>query len=90
MTLGEQWEEAPPGPFLVAAVTLKRLVRVDDAPEPLFQTELDEERLDEVIDRINTRFGYSAIHPGSADTMSAPMRISFSSIPDLAAPDHHG
>lgn len=39
-----------------------------------------------MIDRINTRFGYSAIYPGSADTKLAPMRISLWSIPNLAAP----
>lgn len=90
MTLSQQWEQAPPGPFIAAGVTLKGLVRVGESPQPLFEPERDEERLDAVIDHINTRFGYSAIHPGSADTHSAPMRISFSSIPDLAAPDHHG
>ncbi len=87
--MGEQWATAPEARFLVVAATLQRLAPTGFAPEPLFLQERAEERLDRAIDRINSRFGYAAIHPASADVASAPMRIAFSSIPDLAAPDLH-
>ncbi|MBL8999701.1 MAG: DNA polymerase [Phycisphaerae bacterium] len=87
--LAAQWKDAPRERCLVVAATLQRLVPVADAPGPLFAGEAGEERLDRAIDRINTRFGYAAIRPGSADAASAPMRIAFSSIPDLGMPDLH-
>lgn len=87
--MSEQWTHAPDARYLVVAATLQRLTPVSDAPAPLFPAEEREERLDRAIDRINTRFGYAAIHPASADAVSAPMRIAFSSIPDLEMPDLH-
>ncbi len=79
----------PDALFLVVAATLCGLTPASCSPAPLFADEAADERLDGAIDRINARFGYAAIHPASADTASAPMRIAFSSIPDLAAPDLH-
>jgi len=87
--MGEQWVTAPDARFLVVAVTLQRLTPSGFAPAPLFAGEQAEERLDRAIDCINARFGYAAIHPASADVASAPMRISFSMVPDLEAPDLH-
>ncbi|MBX3363138.1 MAG: hypothetical protein KF866_00100 [Phycisphaeraceae bacterium] len=87
--MSAQWNHAPDARYLVVAATLQRLTAVIDAPAPLFPEEEDEERLDRAIDRINARFGYAAIHPASADAASAPMRIAFSSIPDLDMPDLH-
>ncbi len=87
--LGEQWRHAPDARYLIVAATLNKLTPVSEAPAPLYARERAEERLDHAIDRINQRYGYAAIHPASADTASAPMRIAFSSIPDLAAPDLH-
>ncbi len=89
MAMAEQWRTAPDARFFIVSVTLQRLTPLSFAPEPLFAGEKAEERLDRAIDRINGRFGYAAIHPASADTASAPMRIAFSSIPDLEAPDLH-
>jgi len=85
-----QWRSAPPGSFLVVSATLGKLVPVCGAAGPLFGGEAAEERLDAAVDRINARFGYAAIGPGSVDHRSAPMRISFTSIPDLDSPDLHG
>jgi len=73
----------------VVAATLQRLTPAGFAPGPLFEAERTDERLDRAIDAINNRFGLRAIHPASADTDSAPMRIAFSVVPDLAAPDLH-
>lgn len=87
--MAEQWNHAPRARYLVVAATLQRLIPVAQAPGPLFQGEAREERLDRAVDRINTRFGYAAIRPASADAASAPMRIAFSSIPDLEMPDLH-
>ena len=87
--MSEQWIHAPDARYLVIAATLQRLTAVRDAPEPLFQQEQAEERLDRAVDRINARFGYAAIRHASADAASAPMRIAFSSIPDLQMPDLH-
>lgn len=85
----EQWTHAPHDRYLVIATTLRRLIPDRAAPAPLFPAEQAEERLDRAIDRINARFGYGAIRPASADVASAPMRIAFSSIPDLDMPDLH-
>lgn len=87
--MNEQWISAPRARYLVIAATLLRLTRVAEAPAPLFPGEQGEERLDLAVDRINTRYGYAAIRPASADAASAPMRIAFTSIPDLEMPDLH-
>jgi len=83
----EQWSGAPNAQYLLVAATLQRLVPFSESTAPLFPAEKADERLDQAIDRINTRFGYAAIHPAAADVASAPMRISFSSVPDLEMPD---
>lgn len=88
--MAAQWATAPNGRFLVVGATLAGLVREGQAPGALFEPEQADERLDAAIDRINTRFGYAAVRPGSADARSAPMRIAFTSIPDLENPDLHG
>ena len=88
-TMATQWRTAPCAKYLVVAVTLQRLIASRDAPDPLFVGEQAEMRLDQAVDAINQRYGYAAIHPASADVVSAPMRISFSSIPDLGMPDLH-
>jgi DNA polymerase-4 len=85
----EQWAGAPEAGYLVVAAVLGRLTPIAAAPAPLFAGERREERLDRVIDRINSRFGYAAIRPCSADIAAAPMRIAFSSIPDPEMPDLH-
>lgn len=91
--LNAQWHHAPTDTgvrFLVVAATLGGLVPLADSPSPLFEKEAADERLDHAIDRINTRFGYASIGPASADHHAAPMRISFTTIPDLETPDLHG
>ncbi len=87
--MARQWRAAPDAKYFLVAVTLQRLTPAAMAPEPLFAREQDEERLDRALDAINARFGYAAIRPASADQASAPMRIAFSSIPDLDMPDLH-
>ena len=85
----EQWAGAPDARYLVIATTLQRLMPINESTAPLFPAEQADVRLDRAIDRINTRYGYGAVRPASADVDSAPMRIAFSSIPDLAMPDLH-
>ncbi len=87
--MAEQWSTAPRARYLVVATTLQHLTPMNYAPDPLFADEQAEERLDLAIDTINTRFGYAAIRPASADMAAAPMRIPFSSVPDLTMPDLH-
>jgi len=84
-----QWRRAPEARFLLVSATLGGLSAPGDAPAPLFDAERAEERLDRAVDAVNARFGYAAIRPASSDIASAPMRISFSSVPDLDAPDLH-
>lgn len=88
-TLDRQWRSAPDATFLLVAVTLRRITPAAFAPGPLFEGERADERLDRAVDAINSRFGYAAIRPASADIISAPMRISFSTVPDLDIPDLH-
>ena len=88
--MAEQWASAPRCRYITVAVTLGAMTQAAGSPGPLFEGEKGEERLDQAVDKINARFGYGAVRPASADAVSAPMRISFTSIPDLEMPDLHG
>ena len=90
------WRDRPdPRASLIqVGVTLTRFVeRANHTPE-LFSGMVSEvmadddakhKRLDEAIDRLRTRYGRSVVFFGSVqdDRDSAPMRISFTHIPDL-------
>lgn len=82
------WCQRPPGEPMAVGVTLTRLVEHEQSTMPLFteQPGRNRERLTEVVDELNARFGKKAVYFGSAHGAleEAPMRIAFTSIPDLA------
>lgn len=85
---GELWPRRPRGPSklpLVAGVNLEKLVEKSFAPLPLFAEEKRRLRLSEAMDVVNQRYGRKTLYLGSMHGAidTAPMRISFTSIPDL-------
>lgn len=79
------WIRRPPDPPYRLGVTLYDLVPDAYATWPLFPEERNRVQLSRMMDRLNLKFGphtvYFAGMYGAQD--SAPMRISFTSIPDL-------
>jgi DNA polymerase-4 len=80
------WAERPRGrePIKVGMV-LKDLTRADQAALPLFPELSAAPGLDAVLDKLHQRFGNDAVYFGGAFQAihAAPMRISFTHIPDL-------
>lgn len=82
------WEERPEGrkPLRIS-VTLTELTPSRETSLPLFGAELKRDKVASALDKINEQFGANSIFYGSmygaAD--SAPLRISFTSIPDVVA-----
>jgi hypothetical protein len=77
------------GPIQVG-VNLLRLTPACDNPLPLFPTESTRRLpLMRIVDRLNLRYGFGAIHWGSAHAArtAAPMRIAFNRIPSLESED---
>ncbi len=82
------WQQRPPnGTPLRAAVTLYDLTPAPDTTPPLLPKEQKRNTLAHTLDKINERYGSDCIYFGSMyeGKQSAPMRISFTSIPDLIA-----
>lgn len=84
------WKQRPTGagaPMLVG-VTLHDLRTDESAPAPLFPAEERSRRLSHALDRLHIKHGAELAHPASTLPVrsSAPMRIAFSSIPDLELP----
>lgn len=90
------WSERPePRAGLIqVGVVLSRLVERSNHTPDLFQgmvaeamaaEDLKRQRLDEAIDRLRARYGRQVVYFGSAQDSrdAAPMRISFTHIPDL-------
>jgi DNA polymerase-4 len=79
------WAERPRGrePIKVGMV-LKALTRADQAALPLFPEYSAAPGLDAVLDKLHQRFGNDAVYFGGAFQAihAAPMRISFTHIPD--------
>jgi len=78
------WRQKPPGVPLRVGMTLNGLVADGDATLPLFPEEQHRVRLCHAMDRLNAKFGRHTVYPGSMHDVldSAPMRISFTNIPD--------
>jgi DNA polymerase-4 len=103
--LGRLWKDRPdPRAALIqVAVTLTHLVERGNFTPQLFSTiipENDEEiqtstekhrRLDAALDKLRTRYGRDAVYLGSVQEVreSAPMRISFTHIPDIELEEDH-
>jgi DNA polymerase IV len=85
------WESLPAGTILLVGVVLTELSNDASTPIPMFGTEHQSVRLSDAMDRVNQRYGYDAVYPASmhATKKSAPMRISFTTVPDLELPDRH-
>ena len=84
----KMWEGRPPElresrPLSVSMVLMK-LVENRFAPHPLFPDEGRRLRLARTMDELNARFGRHTLYYGGMHqaTESAPMRISFTNIPD--------
>ncbi len=79
-----------PGPVhavpLSVSVTLMRLVPRTQSTGSLFASTQDAGRIDALVDRINTKFGYNKVYFGGMQLAlqhdAAPMRIPFNRIPD--------
>ncbi len=87
--LAELWRDNPGRgtPFAVG-VTLYNLVAPPSAPLPLYPAELRRLQLCRTMDDLNNRFGRHVVYFGSMHNArrSAPMRISFTNIPDPNLP----
>ena len=86
------WEGLPTtGVIFLVGVVLTELSNDASTPIPMFTPERQSVLLSEVMDRVNQRYGYDAVYPASMHgaKRSAPMRISFSTVPDLDFPDRH-
>ena len=80
------WKQCPAGVApLSVGVTLSKLVPESSMSLPLFPEDRREQELGRLMDEINSKFGpqsiYTATMQEAADT--APMRISFTKIPDI-------
>ncbi|MFG0258612.1 MAG: DNA polymerase, partial [Phycisphaerales bacterium JB043] len=89
--LALMWSALPEGVILLVRVVLTELSNDESTPMPLFDGERASLRLSEALDRVNGRYGYDALYPASmhATRRSAPMRIPFTTVPDLDLPDNH-
>ena len=84
----EIWEERPRGfTPLSASVTLSELIPINESTYSLFSDQLKQDKLATALDKINERYGMNSIYFGSMHdaSESAPLRIAFTSIPDVVA-----
>ncbi len=82
------WEKRPcrKKPLRVS-VTFSELTPSNEMSLPLFPAELKRDRVAMALDKINERYGTNSIYYGSMHgaSESAPLRIAFTSIPDVVA-----
>ncbi|MFH1747715.1 MAG: DNA polymerase [Planctomycetota bacterium] len=83
------WQTRTAGKPLRVGLVLEGLVPQSYATQPLFEPERRRVRLSLIIDDLNNRFGEDAVYLGSMHNArrTAPMRISFTNIPDLPEND---
>ena len=76
----------PDGPVLRVSLTLFDLLPDESVSLPLFGRERREGRLDDVLDRINAKFGGNGVYYGGNHDArgTAPTRIAFSRIPSFS------
>lgn len=82
------WQERPRGfTPLSVAVVLSELSEISETSYSLFSNEFKQDKLASALDRINEKYGTNSIYFGSMHeaSESAPLRISFTSIPDVVA-----
>ena len=82
------WRLCPTGKPIQVGLTLYDLVADSCATLPLFPEENHRIQMSETMDRINMLYGRNSIYFGGmmGAEESAPMRISFTQIPDPASP----
>ncbi len=68
-------------------MTLSELIPINESSYSLFPDQLKQDRLATALDKINERYGMNSIYFGSMHDAaeSAPLRIAFTSIPDVVA-----
>ena len=84
----EIWKARPRGLTpLSASVTLSELIPINESTYSLFSDQLKQDKLATALDKINERYGMNSIYFGSMHdaSESAPLRIAFTSIPDVVA-----
>ena len=84
----EIWKERPRGLTpLSVAVILSELTPINETSYSLFSNEFKQDKLATALDKINERYGMNSIYFGSMHdaSESAPLRIAFTSIPDVIA-----
>ena len=84
----EIWKERPRGLTpLSVSVTLSELIPINESSYLLFSNEFKQDKLVTALDKINERYGMNSIYFGSMHdaSESAPLRIAFTSIPDVIA-----
>ncbi len=82
------WEGRPGRRIpLRVSVTFTELTPSGETSFPLFPKELKRDKVASALDRINERYGMDSIYYGSMHgaSGSAPLRIAFTSIPDVVA-----
>jgi hypothetical protein len=82
----EMWPKRPSGKTpLRVSVVLSDLIPTAETSLPLFSDESRRIKLAKTMDRINERYGLDCLYFGTMHNAkeTAPMRISFTSIPDL-------
>jgi len=81
------WKRRPnhPEPIMAVGVTLFNLVAETNHTLSLFPKSADRKKLNQMMDQLNEKFGKHTLYYGGAfDALKeAPMRISFTHIPDL-------
>ena len=80
--------QPPAGTPIRAGITLARCLHDAYVPAPLFECERKRLAVSRVMDRINLRYGLHAIYYGAMHGAkdAAPLRISFTTIPDPSMP----
>ncbi|CAN5257691.1 DNA polymerase IV [soil metagenome] len=78
------WSRKPAGKILKIGVTFMDLVPAKGVTPSLFDMDHKAQKLSEAMDQANRTFGPNAVYFGSivGNTKGAPMRISFTHIPD--------
>jgi len=82
------WKERPRGLTpLSVAVILSELTPINETSYSLFSNEFKQDKLASALDEINEKYGTNSIYFGSMHeaSESAPLRIAFTSIPDVVA-----
>lgn len=82
------WKDRPRGLTpLSVAVALSDLTPINEMSHSLFSNDFKQDKLSSALDEINEKYGTNSIYFGSMHdaSESAPLRISFTSIPDVVA-----